>query len=192
MPHSLESVFYSEQFAGEEDNISHYIIEEAMKLIGLPAMRYDRERVEYDYSYGSLPETGFDCSGYVRYVLDKTGIVIPQYITLDNIPKVIRHVNEFFDHFGIYIQDGKQQEGDLVFFSAHGLRPTHMGIVLDQNRYIHSPGVENKMVCIDDISHQTIQARDYSDQLYEANPIGFKRPTIFRRSPRGRWTQTPI
>lgn len=119
------------------------------------------------------PEEGFDCSSFVKYVLSQAGIFVPSEI---------RHCNEFFDQFGVLVHWGCHKEGDLVFFSWRGRAPRHMGIVLDQEYYIDSPGkdgtkIEISPLCLEDI--QNIDER----AIYKVNPIGFKRVTFGN----GRW-----
>src|ERR1035437_4476444 len=101
------------------------ITEEALKWLGHPSVLYRFPEV------GITPEEGFDCSGFVKFVLEKTGI---------DLPPEIRHTNEFFDSFGVLVHFGLQNAGDLVFFSKNGTGPTHMGIVISETQYIHAPG----------------------------------------------------
>lgn len=128
------------------------------------------------------------CLAFVRFVLTGAGIPIPNFIGPDRVVHQMTHVNEFFDHFGVNIPHGKQQLGDLVFFSWDGFRPLHIGIVVDGETYIHAhtkSGLVRKNILKD---HQI--KTDISEPLYLMNPIGFKRPTLSNNDPR--WFQKLI
>ncbi|MCK9537990.1 C40 family peptidase [Dokdonella sp.] len=76
---------------------------------------------------GRSPDTGFDCSGFVRYVFrhsageDLAATSAAQYRDGASIDR--RHM----------------RTGDLVFFRTHGKRISHVGIYLDDGRFIHAP-----------------------------------------------------
>jgi hypothetical protein len=75
---------------------------------------------------GHEPSTGFDCSGFVHYVFDKTfGLELP-----------FDAPSQFLD--GEKIARDQMKTGDLVFFHE-GKRITHVGIYLGNERFIHSP-----------------------------------------------------
>lgn len=74
---------------------------------------------------GTSPSTGFDCSGFTQYVYAHFGIEIGR-TTYDQIN----------DGYGV--SKDQLQAGDLVFFGANN-NPTHMGIYVGNNTYIHSP-----------------------------------------------------
>lgn len=74
---------------------------------------------------GTLPSTGFDCSGFTKYVYAHFGIKIGR-TTKDQIK----------DGYGV--SKDQLQPGDLVFFGKGGV-PNHMGIYVGNNTYIHSP-----------------------------------------------------
>ncbi|MFW2488255.1 NlpC/P60 family protein [Clostridium chromiireducens] len=74
---------------------------------------------------GTSPSTGFDCSGFTQYVFAHFGISLGR-TTYDQIN----------DGYGV--SRDELQAGDLVFFGKGG-DPTHMGIYIGNNTYIHSP-----------------------------------------------------
>lgn len=74
---------------------------------------------------GTSPSTGFDCSGFTQYVYAHFGIKLGR-TTYDQIN----------DGYGV--SKSELQPGDLVFFGANG-DPTHMGIYVGNNTYIHAP-----------------------------------------------------
>jgi len=120
-------------------------------------------------------ERGVDCSEFVCIVLTKSGIPLPEEI---------RHTNEFFDSFGFFIQPQARRKGDLIFFSYDGgITPTHMGILLDSNTYIHAPGKNNTIISKETIMQKSIKSK-FEDRHYFENPIGYKRVGIKK----GRYT----
>ena len=77
---------------------------------------------------GHSPTTGFDCSGFVRYVFAHAiGLRLPA-----------NSAGQFLA--GIKVKRGDMQPGDLVFFHTRGKkRISHVGIYLENGRFIHSP-----------------------------------------------------
>ncbi len=138
-------------------------ISEALKYLDYPAVRYKGPTLGQDVN-------GFDCSGFFTFLLK-----------LINFPVSFhRHCNEYFDSFGIFVH--KYQIGDLVFFSLRngGMRPDHMGIMISEIEYIHSPGKDNKFIKISKLKRKSIKSLDGQshNQIYTVNPIGFKRLTV--------------
>jgi len=80
--------------------------------------------------------TGFDCSGFVRYVYQEAlGSELPGNST-----------SQFAE--GDRVDKNDLRMGDLVFFKTHGKRVSHVGIYLDNGLFIHSPS-RGKRVRID-------------------------------------------
>jgi len=132
----------------------------ALQFLGYPAILYKNP------DYGK-DETGFDCSGFVHFLLKK--------MKFPEIEKW-RHVNEMFDGLGVLIHPEFSSKGDLVFFSRDGVVPRHIGIMVSESHYIHSPGVNFSYVRIDEIKKSEIPYKNA--QIYGHNPIGFKRLAI--------------
>ncbi|MHB1591169.1 MAG: C40 family peptidase [Sulfuricella sp.] len=81
--------------------------------------------VNYKYG-GKSPETGLDCSGFVRYVYKQAaGLVLP-------------HNARAISMFGRKITLSELQPGDLVFYNTMRRAYSHVGIYLGDNRFIHS------------------------------------------------------
>lgn len=74
---------------------------------------------------GTNPSTGFDCSGFTQYVYSHFGVRLGR-TTYDQIK----------DGYGV--SKNELQPGDLVFFGQGG-DPTHMGMYVGNNTYIHAP-----------------------------------------------------
>lgn len=104
---------------------------------------------------GRAPKTGFDCSGFVQYVYAHSlGFDLP-----DNSASQFRH--------GALVARDELRTGDLVFFHIRGKRVSHVGIYLDNGRFIHAPST-GKHVRIDDL-HDAYWAHRYA---------GAKRPNV--------------
>jgi cell wall-associated NlpC family hydrolase len=97
----------------------------AMKLRNIAYVRGGRELT-----------TGFDCSGFVRYVFRQSlGFDLPSNSTSQFA------IGHRVDRDGLRM-------GDLVFFRIHGKRVSHVGIYLDNGLFIHAPS-RGKRVRID-------------------------------------------
>jgi len=76
------------------------------------------------YRLGGSTLQGFDCSGFVQYVFAQHGLALP---------RTVRRQAEV----GLRVRDA--EAGDLVFFRTDGSGPTHVGIALGPDRFIHAP-----------------------------------------------------
>lgn len=151
-------------------------------MVGALSMKYVSGRPDL----GQSPQDGFDCSGFVTFVLRTAGLSAPYYLSHDGSQRPIRHANEYWDHYGVAVHPPLRRPGDLIFFSRSGVYPSHIGIVWDKGSYIHAPGYDFTRVCIEDIEESYI-AFDLDvpwPQLYTVNPIGYKSPTAARRGHR--------
>ena len=91
--------------------------------VGRRVVGYARRFIGVRYVYGgSSPRSGFDCSGFVRYVYAHFGVSLP---------------HSSYAQFG----DGRRvsrrslRPGDLVFFDGVG----HVGLYVGNGRFIHAP-----------------------------------------------------
>ncbi len=82
--------------------------------------------VHYRYG-GTSPETGFDCSGFVRYVFREAANI--------SLPHNARAISQI----GNMIAPDQLQPGDLVFYNTMKSAFSHVGIYLGNNRFIHAP-----------------------------------------------------
>jgi len=90
---------------------------------GVRVVDYARRFTGVRYEYGgSSPRSGFDCSGFVRFVYSHFGISLAHssYAQFDRGRRVSRS--------GL-------RPGDLVFFDGLG----HVGIYVGNDRFIHAP-----------------------------------------------------
>ncbi len=80
------------------------------------------------YHYGGTnPDTGFDCSGFVRYVFEQT--------EGRTLPRTSQEMSKLGEELG---QD-ELQPGDLVFFNTRRQPYSHVGIYVGEDRFVHSP-----------------------------------------------------
>lgn len=113
----------------------------------------------------------------MTFVLRAAGLAVPDYIGQDGCRRPVRHANEFWDSYGIAVHEGLQRPGDLVFFSRTGEFPTHIGIVRDEEMYIHAPGRDGTTVEVRALESERIVSTATEGVIYARNPIGFKSPS---------------
>jgi cell wall-associated NlpC family hydrolase len=86
-------------------------------------VRFARHYLGTRYRYGGAsPESGFDCSGFTRFVYAHFGIVLP-------------HFSGGQFGLGRRVSSSRLRPGDLVFFDGLG----HVGIYVGGGRFIHAP-----------------------------------------------------
>jgi cell wall-associated NlpC family hydrolase len=90
------------------------------------------------YHRGGSEESGFDCSGLVKTLFSKFNIELP------------RTSREQYQQ-GEKVDRDKLEKGDLVFFSSGGKRPTHVGIYVGDNQFIHA-ALKAKQVIVSDLN----------------------------------------
>lgn len=96
------------------NNLRESVLEVAYSLEGTP------------YRRGGSSPSGFDCSGYVSYIMAKHGIVLPR-----STDAMFRAVDK--------IDSSELAPGDLVFFTTYKAGPSHVGIYVGDNTFIHAP-----------------------------------------------------
>lgn len=87
------------------------VITEGQKYLGIP------------YVWGGTTPSGFDCSGFTQYILNKNGI---------NIPRVAEDQQQV----GMSVSSSQIQPGDLVFF---GYPAHHVGVYVGGGQFMHAP-----------------------------------------------------
>ncbi len=114
--------------------------------MGLRDIRYVRG--------GRNPATGFDCSGFVRYVFSHAiGVQLPN-----------TSASQFLA--GIKVKRDDIKPGDLVFFRTHGRhRISHVGIYISGGRFIHSPS-----------AGKSVEISSLDDGYWAKRFAGAKRP----------------
>jgi len=124
------------------------LINNAMQLIG----------VRYRWG-GNTPQSGLDCSGFVRYVFNDTfGFLLPRKSA--QMSKV-----------GLEIGKEELRPGDLVFFNTMRHAFSHVGIYVGDNKFIHAPS-RGKSIRVDDMTKVYWEKR-YNGARRVENSSGF-------------------
>ncbi len=96
----------------ESTDSADQLVKEAKKYLGVP------------YAWGGSSPNGFDCSGFLNYVFDKSSDI--------NLP---RTVSEIYKE-GTKVS--KPEVGDIVFFETYKPGASHAGIYIGNDQFIHS------------------------------------------------------
>lgn len=75
------------------------------------------------YVWGGTTKSGFDCSGFTQFVFRESGITLPRQTT---------------DQYNIGKKVASPSIGDLVFFETYKEGPSHVGIYIGNNEFIHA------------------------------------------------------
>lgn len=122
--------------------------ESTASAFGLRAVQFARRLIGVPYRWGGdSPATGFDCSGFVRFVYEHFGITLPHSSYAD------------FD-LGTRVSRASLRPGDLVFFDGVG----HVGMYIGNGRFIHAPHTGTD-----------VQVTSMSDPWFEASYDGARR-----------------
>lgn len=118
------------------------ILSKAQEYLGCP------------YVYGGASPSGFDCSGFVYYVLKSLGYS-PYRTPADQIK------------MGVSVSKENLQPGDIVFFSGTGGSGiTHVGIYAGNGQFIHAPNSRSV------VSYSSIISGYWSEHYYAARRVG--------------------
>ena len=97
------------------------------------------------YRDGGIDPSGFDCSGFVRYVYEQHGVAMP------------RQVRDQY-RVGKKIDRDALEPGDLVFFSTVAPGASHVGIVIGGDQFVHAPS-ERGVVRVESLSQKYWSSR---------------------------------
>jgi cell wall-associated NlpC family hydrolase len=87
---------------------------------------------------GNTPDSGLDCSGFVRYVFQDTlGMALPRRA-------------EEMSRVGEKVRVSDLKPGDLVFFNTMRRTFSHVGIYIGDNKFVHSPST-GSTIRVDDM-----------------------------------------
>ncbi|MCP3722863.1 C40 family peptidase [Paraburkholderia sp. CNPSo 3272] len=101
---------------------------------------------------GNTPDSGLDCSGFVRYVFQDTlGMSLPRRA-------------EEMSRVGEKVSMSNLKPGDLVFFNTMRRTFSHVGIYIGDNKFVHSPSTGS-----------TIRVDDLDDGYWEKRFTGARR-----------------
>lgn len=98
---------------------------------------FAKKMLNIPYKFGGNSLLGIDCSAYVQKVYSIAGIELP------------RTAREQFNE-GKPVDKEELEVGDLVFFKTYASFPSHVGIYLGNNLFIHASS-KSKRVTIDSL-----------------------------------------
>ncbi|MCD8509138.1 MAG: peptidoglycan-binding protein [Bacillus sp. (in: Bacteria)] len=75
------------------------------------------------YVWGGTSGAGFDCSGFIQYIFRKNGV---------NLPRTVA------EQWNATVSVTKLKVGDIVYFETYKAGPSHNGIYIGNNQFIHS------------------------------------------------------
>ena len=110
------------------------------------------------YRLGGETPTGFDCSGFTRYVFGRHGVSLPR-VTADQFA------------IGEMVPRGDLRPGDLVFFSTVAPGPSHVGISLGGNEFVHAP-----------TEHGVVRVERLTSSYWSRRYVGARRIATFAAS----------
>ena len=126
---------------GLVNNRASQLVHEALELRGTP------------YRNGGSDPDGFDCSGFTQWVFSRVGLRLP------------RETREQFQT-GTSVPTGTQQAGDLIFFTTTTRGPSHVGIALGDDTFVHAPS-----------SRGVVRVESLSVAYWSKRVVGIRRMT---------------
>ena len=112
------------RFAGgilaRTSKLAQLLTRSALRFLGTP------------YVFGGNSPSGFDCSAYVQHVFAMVGISLP------------RTADAQYDVGSPAV--GGPRPGDLVFFQTYTYGPSHVGIYLGNDEFVHASSSHGVMV----------------------------------------------
>lgn len=115
------------------------IVDHALRLLGAP------------YRDGGETPAGFDCSGFTRYVFGLAQVVLPR-------------LAQEQARVGAALSTRESRPGDLIFFTTIAPGASHVGIVLDGDRFVHAPTSEG-----------VVRIESFTTPYWKARVVGVRR-----------------
>lgn len=101
---------------------------------------------------GNTPDSGLDCSGFVRYVFQ------------DTLGRALPRRAEEMSRVGKKVCFADLKPGDLVFFNTMRRTFSHVGIYIGNNKFVHSPSTGS-----------TVRVDELDDGYWEKRFTGARR-----------------
>ncbi|AET66295.1 cell wall-associated hydrolase, invasion-associated protein [Desulfosporosinus orientis DSM 765] len=103
------------------------------------------------YVFGGTSKSGFDCSGFTKYVFASAGISLPR-----------TSYSQFAS--GTPVSKSDLRSGDLVFFSTYAKGASHVGIYIGGGRFVHAANPSSG-----------VKVSSLSDSFYSSRYLGARR-----------------
>ncbi len=103
------------------------------------------------YVFGGTSKSGFDCSGFTKYVYAVSGISLPR-----------TSYAQFAS--GTAVGENDLRSGDLVFFSTYAKGASHVGIYTGGGRFVHASNPSSGVI-----------TSSISDSFYSSRYLGARR-----------------
>jgi cell wall-associated NlpC family hydrolase len=140
-----------EQVRSTVSNRASELVVTSMAFLGVPYRRG-----------GNDAATGFDCSGFVRSIYERTvGLVLPR-LAKDQAAATQP------------IEKTDLQPGDLVFFNTMKQAFSHVGIYVGEGKFIHSPRAGAQVRVEDMQQAYWVHRFDGARRVFKAPPEAFQ------------------
>ncbi|MDR3399588.1 MAG: C40 family peptidase [Pandoraea sp.] len=147
-PNTTTNVADAPQAAVEESRVQRAqkllsnVTDKASDVV-LGALNYIGVRYKYG---GNTPDSGLDCSGFVRYVFQ------------DTLNFMLPRRSEEMSQVGERIAKTDLKPGDLVFFNTMRRSFSHVGIYIGGDKFVHAPATGGK-IRVEDLRESYWSAR---------------------------------
>lgn len=136
-PKTYEAILSQAHVKQESEKVSESVEISQFGLQGRLIL-FAKKLLDIPYRFGGNSLLGIDCSAYVKKVYSLIGIDLP------------RSAREQFQE-GRPVDEEELSIGDLVFFKTYASFPSHVGIYLGNNLFIHASS-KSKKVTIDSLN----------------------------------------
>jgi len=92
-----------------------------------------KKMIHFPYKFGGNGSFGLDCSSFVQKIYSLIGLDLP------------RSAREQFNT-GEAVDKNNLSKGDIVFFRTYASFPSHVGIYIGENLFIHASSIAKKIV----------------------------------------------
>ncbi|XRG77841.1 SH3 domain-containing protein [Rossellomorea sp. GAMAL-10_SWC] len=136
-----KEIDHSNDSTSTSSNDEQNLISFAKQFLGVP------------YKWAGVSPTGFDCSGFIYYVLKENGK-----------PYGRTNVSGYWHNNTSFQKVTSSQPGDLIFFqNTYTYGPSHMGIMLNENEFIQAG------------SSTGVTISNLNDSYWKKHFLGYKR-----------------
>ncbi|MEE6451134.1 SH3 domain-containing protein [Gottfriedia acidiceleris] len=116
-------------------------------------LSFAKQFIGVPYKWAGVTPSGFDCSGFIYYVLKENGK-----------PFGRTNVSGYWHNNTLFQKVTSSQPGDLIFFqNTYTYGPSHMGIMLNENEFIQAG------------SSTGVTISNLNDSYWKSHFLGYKR-----------------